>query len=146
MCNTALSSDKTNRSGQESTSKVFSKNKYLIFKFSLVFCRSNFWSQMENRHRTLKINLFTENFSHGIKCLLFELPKKRKARNSHITSCLKGEFNIFIIMTQRMQYSCFKNNRVIEMAGNSKLQLLRNVEQTEYPRHGKFQLRKVKVL
>lgn len=56
--------------------------------------------------RALKISFLTENnFSCGIKCLLFEFPKQKKK------SCVKGDLKVFITMTQRMQFFCCKNNR-----------------------------------
>lgn len=56
--------------------------------------------------RALKINFHTENnFSCGIKCLLFEFPKGKKK------NCVKGDLKVFITMTQKMQFFCCKNNR-----------------------------------
>lgn len=58
--------------------------------------------------RALKINFHTENnFSCGIKCLLFEFPKGKKKKKS----CVKGDLKVFIMMTQKVQFFCCKNNR-----------------------------------
>lgn len=81
--------------------------KYYVIQISKVK-----W-KIRMRLGTLKINFLTENFTCGIKCLLFAFPKekKKKARVAHRISCVKGDLKLFITMTQRMQFSCCKDNR-----------------------------------